>query len=482
MEIQQPVGDRSVDVISQAEIRHTTAGHPAISAAALPKAETHQMSRKSKPWKVLRNQGAEVKIYRGKMNGALRYQVAYYTDQGRIMKTRTSQKEALDLADESLRLLVEKGPSIRTVTSAETSLLERLAALGEPAEVVSQLEFAIRELGTTGASLNEAIRFYVNHAPGGFQPATVQQVFEKLKALYAKMKRSPETRRSLRANLRPFVKEFGPRRLDSISVEQLEEWAHSLQGAPRYQRNIINAVITLQRQAQRWKHLPFGPVPAALVAKPAEHRKLPEVFTPQECADCLKWLHENEPTYIPFFALAAFAGLRPSEICRRYGPADTIRWEDIDFALGHIRVRGEVVGKTGEPRFVPIESNLAAWLTPRRKDKGRVCRGEDGYNARQKLQEAKVISRWPPDVLRHSYATYHYAVHQNFGALAANMGNSEAVIRRSYKQPRLKTEGQAWFGIYPPGHPGIVQFKQSQTQEGDNHPEKARSRRRTRSR
>jgi integrase len=313
----------------------------------------------------------------------------------------------------------------------------------------------------------------VNHAPSGFQPATVNEIYAKLTELYQHKGRSPETWRNLKSKLVNFLKGFGARRLDSIRVEELEKWAHGLPGGARYRKNILDAVVTLQRQAQRWKHLPPGEPSAVLVARPSLTRSLPPILTVQQTADALACLSEHNPSLLPYFVLGAFAGLRPSELCRGHKHADTLRWPDVQFASGHIWMRGEVVGKTGEPRFVPMEDNLVAWLRPFAKSgNDRVCKRHDVSRCTALLREKKIISQWPKDVLRHSYGTYHHALYQNLGQLASNMGNSEAVIRKSYRQPRPQAEGKLYFSLFPKLQGVTIPFKQNKTSAGDNHLEK----------
>ena len=52
---------------------------------------------------------------------------------------------------------------------------------------------------------------------------------------------------------------------------------------------------------------------------------------------------------------------------------------------------------------------------------------------------------WPADVLRHSFASYWLAVHQDRARLAEMMGNSVEVIARHYRRPVPKEVGEAFF-------------------------------------
>ena len=68
---------------------------------------------------------------------------------------------------------------------------------------------------------------------------------------------------------------------------------------------------------------------------------------------------------LAYFAIAAFAGVRPDEIRR-------LAWSDIDFAENHIRIAAEH-SKTRTRRFVELEANLVEWLLPFRRQTGLVA-------------------------------------------------------------------------------------------------------------
>ncbi len=417
-----------------------------------------------KPFRVLRAQGAEVRMYRQLQHGEYRYVVSYYTSDGLQRITRTSRKEADIEADAALRKLITFGPQMRTIDRGTADLLDRLRALGEPVSLVSQMETAMRVLSPTGLSIEEAARAVANHTPEGFVPAVLEDAYAKFEALYQHRDRSPETWATLKKNIAPFKASFQRRVMHTITFGQLEAWASQLTGGARYRKNILTATTTFFRQVQRWRHLPVGVLPISQVARPRVLVDLPAVLTPTQAHKALECLAKEAPQLVVAFAIAAFAGLRPTELCRgtkegRKGRqhGDALRWADIDLAHGNINLRAKVAGKTGQNRFVPIEANLAAWLHAysekaqdrRGTDAARVCGTHDLLEVRKLLKARKIVAVWPKDVLRHSYATYHHALHKDLGALASNMGNSEAVIRRHYRQPRLAAEAAAWFSIMP---------------------------------
>lgn len=66
-----------------------------------------------------------------------------------------------------------------------------------------------------------------------------------------------------------------------------------------------------------------------------------------------------------------------------------------------------------------------------------------------KVRRAARITRWPQDVLRHSFASYTLAIQPDAAALARIMGNSVAVIDAHYSRPVLPAHARAFFALLP---------------------------------
>ncbi len=66
---------------------------------------------------------------------------------------------------------------------------------------------------------------------------------------------------------------------------------------------------------------------------------------------------------------------------------------------------------------------------------------------------------WRTNALRHSYGSYRASMLSgNLHQLAEEMGNSVAMIRRHYRNPRPKSQAKAWFAIMPQAASKIVEF------------------------
>ncbi|MEY2499816.1 MAG: hypothetical protein QOI07_150 [Verrucomicrobiota bacterium] len=178
---------------------------------------------------------------------------------------------------------------------------------------------------------------------------------------------------------------------------------------------------------------------------------------------------EHEIVAVPYAALCLFAGLRPGE-------AEQLEWSKVNFKTKAIEVLSHT-SKGRETRFVKMEETLIRWLKPYSQVPGpkaathrihsQPFRGDRsherpnlvvGVGFRKKWELVKRAagydpsnkkSRWVQDIMRHSYASYWLAVHQNRAALAEQMGNSVEVIRAHYRRPILKAEAKRFWALKP---------------------------------
>jgi integrase len=77
-----------------------------------------------------------------------------------------------------------------------------------------------------------------------------------------------------------------------------------------------------------------------------------------------------------------------------------------------------------------------------------------GVNFRKRWEALRdgVFPEWPKNVLRHTYASYHYALHRDEGKLQAMMGHdSKDVLHQHYRAVVRRADAEAFWGILPPG-------------------------------
>jgi len=228
-----------------------------------------------------------------------------------------------------------------------------------------------------------------------------------------------------------------------------------LTGEPRTRTNRRNAWIGFFKWCLDLGYIPRpigGKTAPQLLQKPIVVRSTPVTYTAAE----LQTLLENvSPQYLPWMALAAFAGFRTEEII----PHPTslkrpLEWDDFNWDANIITVRPET-SKIGKQRTVPILPTLRAWLLPYMECKGRI--GPRLYPSNRPNKKAiaettrlgDLIGGWKKNALRHSFITYRSAM-VGLGKAAKEAGNSEAESKRSYDAGLSEAEAEKWFQIMPP--------------------------------
>ncbi|HZL78666.1 MAG TPA: site-specific integrase, partial [Candidatus Limnocylindrales bacterium] len=181
--------------------------------------------------------------------------------------------------------------------------------------------------------------------------------------------------------------------------------------------------------------------PAAAVEKVKVKHGATQIFTPKEIE---KLLTAVSPEFMPCIAIGAFAGLRSAEIER-------LEWSDVDLESGHIIV-GVDKAKTASRRVVPIHDNLAAWLTQCANKQGKIWKDghEEFYEAQQVTATAAGV-KWKANALRHSYASYRFAITADAGRVSGECGNSASVIHKHYRELVKPAAALQWFSVLPEG-------------------------------
>ncbi len=118
---------------------------------------------------------------------------------------------------------------------------------------------------------------------------------------------------------------------------------------------------------------------------------------------------------LPAVGLMLYAGVRPDEVSR-------ITWGDIDWEEGELHMHARHT-KTGGGRHIPLCRPLLQ-LLKRERSKGSLC--PDKWKRRwQQLRHAAGFKKWVPDILRHSYASYHAKMYKDLPQLQLAMGHRD---------------------------------------------------------
>lgn len=190
--------------------------------------------------------------------------------------------------------------------------------------------------------------------------------------------------------------------------------------------------------------------PCVGITIPKSNAKRVAVASPAVCEALLRGC---DVSILPGVAFAMFAGLRPESEMQR------LVWERVHRDRGFLEVSGEVgLSKTGMRRLVKLEPALVAWIDSVFGEQwpaaGRVWPTE--ITGRRRWREAKCAAgfgpgnKWPGDLLRHSFASYHLAMWEDAAATALQLGHtSTKMLFQHYREVVMKGDAVKFWGICP---------------------------------
>lgn len=246
--------------------------------------------------------------------------------------------------------------------------------------------------------------------------------------------------RTARSKLKKFTDAFPLKLVSEFTAADLDDWLRSLPLAPTTRNGVRMYVRAAFEYGRKSGFVPVNVVADTATAKVSG--KPVSVLSPDQM---VKLLTVCDPRLQLLFALGGFAGLRPCEV-------EKLRWEHVDLGRRTVSVDPHDP-RSYANRFVDLSENLCAWLdrTPSGSREGLVVALSPA--SVRALRQAAVKAagiKWIPDVLRHSFASYFYAAHEDIGKLTAAMGHGSTKMVAAFYRARVTGEAaKEWWAIKP---------------------------------
>lgn len=312
-----------------------------------------------------------------------------------------------------------------------------------------------KALVEVGLTLRDAVELAITHQQRIMESCTVSEMIADSLATRKRTGVSARHVRDMQGKLGRFEQVFGSRSVVTITRKEVEDWLHGLKLAPSSFNSYRRILVVAFNDAKRNGFVDRNPAELVRQAKVIEAEV--GIVTPQEAAMLLA---KADEAIRPALALGLFAGLRMAELER-------IDWSEIHLEVGHVQITAGKA-KSARNRIIPISENLAAWLKPHERSEGSVWpeshqRGRKmmeaahnaaGFGTAKQVRDTKgkenELKKWPDNGLRHSYATYHLAFHENAHELALHMGHTNtALIFAHYRRPVTKETARVFWSITP---------------------------------
>src|SRR5262245_30114634 len=382
-----------------------------------------------------RQRSHALRVVRERLNGKHRFKIAgYYVDGKRVRKYFETRKAAETFieAEQIRRENLGKRAAHIHGALAEDALRASDVLKTTPYTLLDAARFvahAHSKLEPHSVRIDDAINEQVATIERRKRSVSVKQLAEEFIANRRAKGKSEIYIRDLTTRLRRFQILMGDRITAEITNADIDHWLQSLNVGPQTQNNFRAVLSAMWTFAVRRGYAAANVI--QLVDKTSVVRDHVPTFSLEQLT---KLLVAAPSDYLPVLAIGAFAGLRPEEI-------NKLRWEDLDFHERTIRVNASAA-KTRKKRFAEISDNLRAWLQPYTGRTGPVA-SPNLQKLRRATMKAAKIEKWPPDVLRHSFASAHYAFHRDPARTAVIMGHRDQNMLLTHYRDLMKPSDAA---------------------------------------
>jgi integrase len=355
-----------------------------------------------------------------------RWRVYFPDGDERKQKYFRTKSEATAFSDQKNEELEKEGKAERAITKAEK-------------RAVMMFRDGVGDLpGDAGqVTLADAVSFYLDHMRSRNKSITCAVIGEKLQQKLTSENKSQRHIDTIVSRLREFMALYGDWLACDVYTELIDEYLNDCAHlAPQTIVHRRRAMFQLFQHAIILKAASVNPVASAMSPKVVTDE--PGILAPHQVQALLDSADKDT---VSGLALSFFGGVRRAEIER-------LDWSEIDIEAREIEIKAKKA-KSAQRRFIPMSDNLVSWLTPHAKEHGLVVKGSYDWRKGCDTARAKAaITEWPHNAGRHSYASYHLAMHNDPGKLAMALGHPDPRLLFSrYRKLVGVKAARAFWGI-----------------------------------
>ena len=366
------------------------------------------------------------KIYEVKINGKKRYraQISPKGAKPRLYKTMTS-KAALEKYLQAKKDLIKRDA---TGTLAARFSVEQLADIAEAMRLLPQ-----------GTTLTAIVKRFARYA-SDTTPVKALPEFLTTKENHIG---NQNYFLHLKSRLSAFAAHF--KTFEAATPDAVVKWLTGLKtpkGEPMSAKTIkhyASAVSSFFDFCKRREYIADNPFDKISFEDLPAVKAAPVGFLSiAQTKEFLRYLADNAPEYLKFYAIAMFAGIRIEEVSK-------LSNDDIDVKGKKIMISA-AISKTGRADILEdIEPNFWQWM--RFCSNSAIVRPSD--NVRTSFNKSLSFAL-PHNFARHSFATYHYSLYLDARRTCAITRHSEDMLKRHYLGARVpKDAARAYFDIRP---------------------------------
>lgn len=315
---------------------------------------------------------------------------------------------------------------------------------------------ALQILARFNLSLESAAMLAAANSKVAQEPVTISELRTRFLASPGRKKTKLIQRRSLTIHnltwrTARFAKQYGAASAATIQTSHIASWFEKLGPMSAVSlnnyRRALHAMFAFAVDGGFCVVNPVSKIP--LYETPP---KAPSILAVEEAKRLVECAAETDADLglLPYIVLGLFAGLRRSEL-------QQLEWSAINGPRKMVTVDGRIA-KNGHIRNVTLTDNALVWLkSTDRANEGKIAPLNLNFRLRR-LKRLAGVGTWRRNELRHSFASYHYDLHQNAALTAAQLGHMSGsqVLFAHYRSLVPLGDGAKFFDIAP-SSPSVIQ-------------------------
>ncbi len=312
--------------------------------------------------------------------------------------------------------------------------LQDLAAVNK-----REILLAVERLLPFGVSVLQAADFYIRFAMPPKGPITIEDAVKKFLESKLRANRRPRYIKAMADSyLSPLQRAFPGRMVGEITTEEMRRFIFGKPRAPKTVMNYLKSLDVFFHYLIREGHCTMNP--QARIEKPMLGEGRTTFLSVEQVQAMLQFALDNQgKEECACMALILFCGVRVEEVER-------LTWEDVRLETRRVHMEAAATKKR-KRRINVISDNAIEWL--------RRCSGTGpvaplNYDNRMRHVRQKAGVTYSQNAMRHSFASYHVAMHEDAARTAFMLGHPDAnLLYNTYRDLVAKEEAKRFWDVVP---------------------------------
>lgn len=344
----------------------------------------------------------------------------------------------------------DKEAAQRALAQAQSAVATHgeLGVKASPNEMAEFLTYK-RRLAEAGSSIGEAVEFFMRHGTLVKEPMLLPDMVESFIWAKREINRSKRTIETYQSVLGSLARMYPQTMAHLLTAQDVEAWLAAQEWSGGTQEKNLGHFRSLYSWASEKprRHVALDPsegVEGIHADDDGDDDGEIGTLTVEQCQRMLKQAL-SEPRLMPYVVIGMFGGVRRCEL-------EKLKWDAINLDEGTVVVNAKIA-KTRNRRIVDLPQAAVAWI--KAAGEGAVGKTEKVAASNLKRKWPKFwracgLAVWPKNGLRHTYASMHYAMHQDEAKLQAQMGHVSAdVLHKNYRALKTKKEAEKFWALTP---------------------------------